>query len=474
MLPKDIEDALNEQRTAILQSQSEDSLRKAEEEIATIKAHISKCTLRYQRRIKLDLIEKVEGMELHLKNARSGKLLADFEKKIKPMLDAYNRNSKKETKVSPKLVRFSDTKDSEIVLKMRRSLIDKFKKTELQHALLGDFCDDCGVMMLVIASDSLLGCPKCAKTRAVPHASATSTMESDFVPNGSIKVKSRLLEWVQFSQAKECVEIDDSVARLLTMNLVKDYSNLKQLTSREILDGIKMEIEARGEFIDAEDAVERLRSIAPTLEQDLKKINGSAIRRAMQALVSRGFGSVRKLYENAAKYGSIISGFWPRRFSADQEDRVRRMFTLAAPVYHSDRLKSSTLTFKGGYPYWLRCVCILNGWYEFLDHFPVKRESRASERETKRAEFWKILKWEFVPSHAPLRTQMCINDKGETFAIRSEDFETTALESIDEEDEARAGYVDGGTVEGGPTEDVFPTLGKRKRTESFTSGGEEH
>ena len=423
MLPKDIEDALNEQRAAILQTQGPEACEKLEHDIENLKQTITKCTSRYQRRMKLDLLKTVSDLEEKLKSARCGKILRDFEEKVKPMLDVYHRLSKNEPKVAAKLVRFSDSKDSEIVLEMRRCLIDKFKRTELQHALLGDFCDDCGVMMLVIASDSLLGCPKCAKTRAVPHASATSSMESDFVPNGSIKIKSRLLEWVQFSQAKECVEIDEAVGLLLTKILVKDC--FPHLMKPDVIERVKHEVEKGGDFLDSDDAIQRLKEIIPSLENDMKRINGSAIRRAMQSLVSRGYGHVRKLYENASKYGAAISGFWPRRFNSDQEDRIRRMFTLAAPVYHSDRVKSSTLTFKGGYPYWLRCVCILNGWYEFLDHFQVKREPRSSEREVKRSEFWNKLKWEVVPSHSPLRPQLCIDSYGNQFEIRAEDFETS-------------------------------------------------
>jgi hypothetical protein len=67
----------------------------------------------------------------------------------------------------------------------------------------------------------------------------------------------------------------------------------------------------------------------------------------------------------------------------------------------------------------------LNGWYEFLDHFQVKREPRSSEREVKRSEFWNKLKWEVVPSHSPLRPQLCIDSEGNQFEIRSEDFETS-------------------------------------------------
>jgi hypothetical protein len=423
MLPKDIEEAFNEQRAALAHKQSEEECKKLEIEIDGLESLILKCTARFQRLQKLDLLAKVEKLKEQVKNARSGKLLNDFEMKMKPMIEVHKKLSKTEFKTLPKLVRFSDAKESGIVLEMRRSLIEKCKKVELQHALLGDFCDDCGVMMLVIASDSLLGCPKCAKTRSVPHASATSSMESDFVPNGTIKVKSRLLEWVQFSQAKECIEVDENVAKLLTEVMLEEF---KSLTTKETLQKVRDEVESRGSFLHAQDAIDRLQGVLPTLEKFLKSINGSFTKKAMQALVSRGHGNVRKLYENAPKYGALISGFWPRRFSAEQEDKIRRMFTLAAPVYHSDRLKSSTLTFKGGYPYWLRCVCILNGWYEFLDHFPIKREPRSSERETKRFEFWKKLKWEFVPSHAPIRPQLCLDENGKQFEICIEDFDTGA------------------------------------------------
>ena len=480
MLPKDIEDALNEQRAAILRTQGPEACQELQCDIKNVKEKITKCTSRYQRRRKLDLLKTVSDLEEKLKNARSGKIFRDFEEKVKPMLDVYHRLSKNEPKVAAKLVRFSASKDSEIVLEMRRCLIDKFKKTELQHALLGDFCDDCGVMMLVIASDSLLGCPKCAKTRAVPHASATSSMESDFVPNGAIKIKSRLLEWVQFSQAKECIEIDESVGLSLTKILVKDC--FPHLNKPDVIERVKQEVERGGDFVDSDDAIQRLKESIPSLEYDMKRINGSAIRRAMQSLVSRGYGHVRKLYENSSKYGAAISGFWPRRFSSDQEDRIRRMFTLAAPVYHSDRVKSSTLTFKGGYPYWLRCVCILNGWYEFLDHFQVKREPRSSEREVKRSEFWNKLKWEVVPSHSPLRPQLCIDSEGNQFEICSEDFETslpliTSL-SRDPEVQVRAREPRQKQEEGKEKEkekeEEKETCGqKRKRTNSGSEEGAE-
>jgi hypothetical protein len=55
----------------------------------------------------------------------------------------------------------------------------------------------------------------------------------------------------------------------------------------------------------------------------------------------------------------------------------------------------------------------------------VKKEARTSERETKRAEFWKKLNWEFVPSHSPIRPQICVDSEGKQFEIRAEDFETT-------------------------------------------------
>ena len=420
MLPPDIQNALQEQRDAVVHLQGDESLQLITDEIEHLEDRIAGCTSRYQRREKLDLQTECEKLLQKRKDARSGKLLKDFDDKMKPMLDMYRRLEHRTKKDAPVQLRLHG--DSELVLEIRRNVVEKYRKTDVQRAIIGDFCDDCGVIMLVIASDSLLGCPKCAKTRSVPHASATSTIESDFVPNGTIKVKSRLLEWVQFCQAKESLEVDMDSASQVSKILLEQNVHLSYLDSPETRQILLDEIDVNGPFLDATDAIDRTRLSLPNLETDLKSISGSIVKRAMQALVSEGHSQFRKLYESSPKYASFVSGFWPRRFTALQEERIRRMFTVAAPVYHSDRVKSATLTFKGGYPYWLRCICVLNGWYEFLDHFPIKKELPSSERETKRFEFWSKLKWEFVPSHAPFRPQECLVD-GKEFVIHADDFE---------------------------------------------------
>lgn len=435
-LPSDLRDAIAEQSKAALALQGTENIQRIQDEICSLQTFSDSCIFRYQRRLRLDTLDKISKLRDELKSAKSGKPFLDFKRKIGPLLRSFRRSklavSRQDAKPQTLAYYEKCSDDRDLVLEMKRKLIGKAKRSELQRALLGDFCDDCGVMMLVIVSDSLLGCPKCAKTRSLPHASAQSSMESEFVSNSTVKIKSRLLEWVQFSQAKESGELDATVLKQLTSLVTKNH--FSSLLQEDILRQIYDEIE-KGPFLDSRDAVSRLPKI-PHLENLLKSLNGSMTKKCMQILVNRGNAKIRKLYESAPKYCAAISGYWPRRFNQEQEERIRRMFTLAAPVYHSDKSDTvSTLAFKGGYPYWLRCICILNGWYEFLGHFQIKKEAQSSAREKKRKELWKILNWEYVPCYLPLKPQVCLNEEtGETFEIMPSDFEIISQDIEDEED----------------------------------------
>jgi hypothetical protein len=112
---------------------------------------------------------------------------------------------------------------------------------------------------------------------------------------------------------------------------------------------------------------------------------------------------LRKFYERSPKYAAYISGYWPLRFTNAQEERIRALYSTAVPAYDKYR-KPSQPNWPGGYAYFLRCLCVLLGWDEFVQHFNVTTgQKNVLEREEIRKRIWeKELDWEFIPCSAAL------------------------------------------------------------------------
>lgn len=286
----------------------------------------------------------------------------------------------------------------------RKRLTPRDAPVVLHHAALGDMCDDCGVSMRVVASDSLLGCPQCAKTRAIPVMSAPAA-ESEYGGSAAYTQKSRLLEWLEFCQAKEYAEPAADVLDIVMHQLVSTRA-----TGLEEYAGIiAAEHETRGPFRNATDALGRLSAHIPQLLEKLQAIKAPVVRAAMQAVSSaRHEQRLRKFYERAPKYAAYISGFWPLRFSASQEERIRRLYAVAAPVYDKFR-KPTQPNWPGGYAYFLRCLCVLLGWDEFTGHFNISAGPKnTQEREAVRKRIWEDhLDWEYVPATPPNASSAC-------------------------------------------------------------------
>jgi hypothetical protein len=106
----------------------------------------------------------------------------------------------------------------------------------------------------------------------------------------------------------------------------------------------------------------------------------------------------RKYYERSVKIAALLSGFWPPRLSGSQEEVMRMLFCTAAPFYERER-KPKTTTWPGGFPYFLRSLCILLGWDEFAQQFPVANSAINASRDAMRQRIWSRpeLNWECVP-----------------------------------------------------------------------------
>jgi hypothetical protein len=258
----------------------------------------------------------------------------------------------------------------------------------------GDVCDDCGLSMLVVSNDSMLTCPQCHKMRVLPNTMSSNNLQ-DSDP-ASIITKHRFTEWLEFMQAKDVctppAEVLSAVGRYLLDNRMTGLEEHAQC--------IADERRKNGPFKDIEDAEQRL----PGLKiydccKALIAKNPSLIRGVLKTLVMRGDGDkFRKFYERSVKITALLTGFWPPRLTGSQEEIMRMLFCAAAPYYEKER-KPKTTTWPGGFPYFLRSLCILLGWDEFAQQFPVANSSINASRDALRSKIWSRpeMDWECVP-----------------------------------------------------------------------------
>ena len=361
---------------------------KSSSQIEALKIEAQSLTHRWERRRRLDILDEVQ--KRCQRNDNLATQLMEMNKKSSPFLRNLGKY-KAGTKEAEKALRaatFAATR--------RSSPID------LKIEPAGDKCEDCGIRMCVIANDSLLGCPKCAKSREISVSLAPSA-ESEYIASSNAQ-KSRLVEWLEFCQAKEYTEPTKTIIRDVTALIIQQkLSGLESFS-----DVIKIERLTNGPFTSATDAVARLQTKIPQIALYLQSLNGVLTRNVMQ---STSEDKIRKSYEHAPKIAARISGYWPPRFSFAQEETIRHMFTIAAPFYERNR-KAAQPHWPGGYAYFLRCVCTLLGWDEFVDHFPVVKSSRTAQmRDAQRKIIWAQLGWEFIPSEAGLSKTLMITTK---------------------------------------------------------------
>lgn len=257
----------------------------------------------------------------------------------------------------------------------------------------GDVCDQCGIQMTVVSNDSMLSCPSCHKLRILPNSMSGSALHGTDVEGSASITKHRLPEWIALAQGKDYGsppdDITDAVAEFLIEN---------QMTGLEpFQDEIAEERAANGPFRGVEDAVQRLKTI-PELESRLLAISSTSVRTALRGLANAGKGDkFRKYYERSAKVCALVSGYWPPRMTGRQEETLRLLYTVAAPEYEKRRKPKQTY-WPGGFPFFLRCLCVLLGWDEFAAQFPIPSSFKeGSSRDFLRNEIWNELGWELVP-----------------------------------------------------------------------------
>lgn len=347
---------------------------------------------RWLKRDAWDLAKEIESLETKRKYLLDGKHVTEFDMKMIPVMRRLKNASSRDRSVQGNLIR----EDAE--REVRKLITPANAPIYLQRAAIGDMCEDCGISMKVIANDSLLGCPQCAKTRVIPIMSAP-LVDSEFLST-PYQQKPRVVEWTEFCQAKEYAEPSPEVLELVMKHMVDHkLTGLEEYTKI-----ISEEWSKNGPYITSENAETRLKAKIPFINDKLKGIKALLVRKSMQEVSSKNQDErLRKFYERSPKYAAYISGYWPLRFTNAQEERIRALYSTAVPAYDKYR-KPSQPNWPGGYAYFLRCLCVLLGWDEFVQHFNVTTgQKNVLEREEIRKRIWeKELDWEFIPCSAAL------------------------------------------------------------------------
>lgn len=384
-----------------------------EQKIISVKNELSKfgaVTPRWLQRKQLDLENKVKFLEKELKEVSKDKSkvrreIESIEKKYASTLKNIRGNPKHLLTQSMHSVSATKKSKTSVVVVSRENsaelLRQKFRaELGLQELPLmitaGDVCDECGLSMVIVSSDSMLSCPQCHKMRILPNTMSSSTMHGTDADPASVITKHRFPEWLEFIQAKDVCSPPEEV-----LEAVGTYMIDNKLTGlEEYADVISKERKLNGPFKNVDDAAKRLPQI-PSLKEACKELmsrNPFLIRMVLKNLVTRGEDKFRKFYERSVKIGALLSGFWPPRLTGNQEERLRMLFCAAAPFYEKER-KPKTTTWPGGFPYFLRSLCILLGWDEFAQQFPVSDSNINISRDILRHKIWSNpeLNWECVP-----------------------------------------------------------------------------
>lgn len=328
--------------------------------------------------------------DIHTIQKQYSKALADMTKSRVNKMVSSSMHSAARTFRKNNIVLMAPENAEECVRQHLRAELGLQEKPLLLTA--GDVCDDCGTQMTIVSNDSMLSCPSCHKLRLLPNTMTTSALHGTDVETNNSITKHRLPEWIEMAQAKEFTEppmdIVESVARFMIKNSMTGLEAHQDL--------IQKERKERGPFKSAADAILRLSENIPDLSAKLMAINANAARIALKGLVTYGQEKYRKFYERSAKVASLIGGYWPPRMNSQQEELLRLLYTHAAPQYEKRRKPKQTY-WPGGFPFFLRCVCVLLGWDEFAAEFPIPPGTKeGGSRDLLRNEIWSDLDWELV------------------------------------------------------------------------------
>ena len=333
--------------------------------------------VRWRLREKWLIAEEARAVEAKLAHVKSGEAKRDFERRMK--LFSAPSSSSSTTTVLGKRYREADPAPSAEATPppppstaaaqkraLQAALRDEFVVTQLggvRPAATGgdaaasssagkDTCDRCGVGMLVMASDALLVCPSCSRTRLYVLATSSQTAYGEEVrefTSFSYKRHNHFQDWLNAFQAKESAEVPmDIVERVMAELHCRRVTSTGGITTKKVREILK----------------------------DLK---------------------LRKYYDHTAQITARITGRPPPRMTPQQEEQCRLMFRAVEASFevHCPSGRRNFLS----YSFCLFKFCELLGWRRFLSCFSLLKGKDKLQRQD---QIFKAicadLDWEFIPS----------------------------------------------------------------------------
>jgi DNA-directed RNA polymerase subunit RPC12/RpoP len=226
------------------------------------------------------------------------------------------------------------------------------KKQPPVYVVQGDICSRCNIPMIILASDALLGCPKCSYTRLYIQATSARIAYGEEVEfaNFSYKRQNHFQEWLNTFQAKESTEVPDTVVSRVMEHLyqhqhIRTSSDISQKLVRAVLKDLKL----------------------------------------------------RKYYDHAPQITARITGVLPPRMTPFQAEQVKLMFSAIQGPFniHCPPERTNFLS----YGYCLFKFCELLGYDDFLPCFTLLK---GKDKLASMDKIWENicieLDWQFIPS----------------------------------------------------------------------------
>lgn len=359
-------------------------------------AYLATLTHRYQLRRKWKLEGEMRELQQLIERRESGIELAELETKLAPYIQAYKdaqqpagsaaqseRSSNSCRSSSPPTRRLKRTvagtlkkgaplpKAAQQALRQSEQHADAqekktYQQDSIRHELMAtleqaappvyvvqnDMCDQCNVPMIVLASEALLGCPKCSRTRLYIQATSSRIAYGEEVEfaNFSYKRQNHFQEWLSCFQAKESSEVPKPILQ----QVMEELFNKRKVRKAD-------------------------------------QITQKLIREVLKDL------HLRRYYDNAPQITARITGRLPPRMSPFQCEQVKLMFSAIQGPFniHCPPERTNFLS----YGYCLYKFCELLGYDEFLGCFTLlkgKDKLAAMDR------IWKKicdeLDWQFISS----------------------------------------------------------------------------
>jgi hypothetical protein len=374
------------------------------EKRAALAAKVGAMTHRYLLRQRRILEEELHELDALIAKRQSGEEEAEGERMLQEFIEKYNEVDKgssaaseesmssgepgspgagcKKRVLSGALKKPAATASKPQVLRNPKSTAEPLEKrtymqdsvrNELVSALgkapppvyvvQGDMCEKCNVPMIVLASDALLGCPQCSRTRLYIQATSSRIAYGEEVEfaNFSYKRQNHFQEWLNVFQAKESTEVPSSIIE----EVMEDLFTKKRI-------------------------------------RDVSKINQKKVREVLKEK------RLRKYYDHTPQITARITGVLPPRMTPFQAEQAKLMFAAIQGPFniHCPPDRTNFLS----YGYCLYKFCELLGYDEFLPCFTLLK---GKDKLTAMDRIWKKicaeLDWQFIPSATHLHDGLAMD-----------------------------------------------------------------